>query len=635
MGQAVSKQELTRVFEHFLEEYVDTSFEPDPEEAQAKYPRRCDDINEAQERDRASNFLSVPCPCGKNCQSQFSVDEVLDARHDYRGLSRDEKNCFMLSQLRSFRKISEAAISGRSSKDRERQKFDYRINADRAVCREVFLFYHGETIKRLKSLQKHLIEVGTSPPLHGNTGRKPGHACSECDKEMVQAFVVNFAAAHGMPDPGRDLRKGKDRLRILLPTVLNYRSVHRTYQKSMQLNDQKSVGYLTFIRIWQEVAPYICFSRPRSDLCMTCEDFKKSLHQITSDLRDGRELEKVVVLQQAIAHLRHAKKERDHYRKCIKLAEKDYRALAPRQRQIPCRANTRSITMHDSWDFAQQLHYPYEEQQVGPIYFKTPRRAQLFGVCCEGIPRQVNYLIDEADFLDKSANTVISLLDHFFAHYGMGEKHVYLTADNCVGQNKNNAVLHYLLYRVLVGLHTRIDLSFMVVGHTKFAPDGYFGLLKYRYRRSSVYTYENLANMIEASSENGHNICQRFRSPSGKPEIDYRDWSNWLSNYFKKLPNITDYHHFQIDSSQPGEVVVKESLDAPEERYMLLKGEFPYQTTPLPQPPGKLKPQGLTLDREWYLYEKIREHIPRLEDQDETCPLPKTAKPARTSSKRL
>ena len=62
--------------------------------------------------------------------------------------------------------------------------------------------------------------------------------------------------------------------------------------------------------------------------------------------------------------------------------------------------------MHYSWDFAQQIYYPYEDQQVGPIYFKTPRRAQLFGVCCEGIPRQVNYLIDEADFLDKSSNTI-------------------------------------------------------------------------------------------------------------------------------------------------------------------------------------------------------------------------------------
>ena len=69
------------------------------------------------------------------------------------------------------------------------------------------------------------------------------------------------------------------------------------------------------------------------------------------------------------------------------------------------------------------------------VVWKLPlsctRKAQLFGICCEGIPRQYNYLIDEEQFPEKNANTVISLLDHFFTNYGLGEKWVHLTADNC------------------------------------------------------------------------------------------------------------------------------------------------------------------------------------------------------------
>lgn len=87
-------------------------------------------------------------------------------------------------------------------------------------------------------------------------------------------------------------------------------------------------------------------------------------------------------------------------------------------------------------------------------------------------------MIFDTDFLEKDANTVISILDHFFTHYGLGEKYAYLTADNCVGQNKNNVVLHYLIYRVLAELHDNIELSFLMVGHTKFSPDGYFGLIR-------------------------------------------------------------------------------------------------------------------------------------------------------------
>jgi hypothetical protein len=51
---------------------------------------------------------------------------------------------------------------------------------------------------------------------------------------------------------------------------------------------------------------------------------------------------------------------------------------------------------HYSFDFAQQVHFPSNPLQPGPIYLLTPRKCGIFGVCCEAAPRQVNYLIDEA-----------------------------------------------------------------------------------------------------------------------------------------------------------------------------------------------------------------------------------------------
>ena len=52
----------------------------------------------------------------------------------------------------------------------------------------------------------------------------------------------------------------------------------------------------------------------------------------------------------------------------------------------------------------------------------------------------MNYLIDEAVFVGKGANTVISLLHHYLSQHSLGECHLHLHADNCVGQNKNNFV---------------------------------------------------------------------------------------------------------------------------------------------------------------------------------------------------
>jgi len=74
-------------------------------------------------------------------------------------------------------------------------------------------------------------------------------------------------------------------------------------------------------------------------------------------------------------------------------------------------------------------------------YFKTARKCAIFEICCEGIPRQVNYLIDEASDTGKGANTVVSLLHHFLGHHALGEVEMGLHADNCSGQNKHNMVL--------------------------------------------------------------------------------------------------------------------------------------------------------------------------------------------------
>ncbi len=74
-------------------------------------------------------------------------------------------------------------------------------------------------------------------------------------------------------------------------------------------------------------------------------------------------------------------------------AENDIKDLSSNQ---PCSGN---ITIHYSFDYTQQVHLPSNPLQPGPIYFLVPRKYGLFGVCCEGLPRQVNFLVDEAHLI--------------------------------------------------------------------------------------------------------------------------------------------------------------------------------------------------------------------------------------------
>ena len=174
--------------------------------------------------------------------------------------------------------------------------------------------------------------------------------------------------------------------------------------------------------------------RPATDLCWTCQK-NNNLIQKTVNLPEEQ---KVAAVRAQEEHLRLSAGERELYKNCCNQAkdgvQKHFREIDLNVRREP---STYNGTVHYSYDYAQQLHYPCNPNQPGPIYFKTPRKCGIFGVCCEAIPRQVNFLIDESVLTGKGANSTISYVHHFFEKHGLGEKKAQLHADNCGAQNKN------------------------------------------------------------------------------------------------------------------------------------------------------------------------------------------------------
>ena len=105
----------------------------------------------------------------------------------------------------------------------------------------------------------------------------------------------------------------------------------------------------------------------------------------------------------------------------------------------------------------------------------------------------------------RETNNIISKLHYFFAVHGFGERDVYLHADNCTRQNKNNAMIHYVAWRVIVGMHRNITLSFLVV---KFSPDWYSGLFKKMFCRTKVGTLSDIARVVDkCASVNIPQLC--------------------------------------------------------------------------------------------------------------------------------
>lgn len=112
-------------------------------------------------------------------------------------------------------------------------------------------------------------------------------------------------------------------------------------------------------------------------------------------------------------HLAKAKEERAEYQRMVQEAKATVQQLGVSCLQ-PSAPNSRPVKMHYSFDYAQQVHLPSNPLQPGPIYFLTPRKVGLFGVCCEGFPQQVNFVVDEGQSAGKGSNSVVSYLHYFF-----------------------------------------------------------------------------------------------------------------------------------------------------------------------------------------------------------------------------
>lgn len=111
----------------------------------------------------------------------------------------------------------------------------------------------------------------------------------------------------------------------------------------------------------------------------------------------------------------------------------------------------------------------------------------------------ISYTYEELN-IGNRLNCVFTLL-HNYLETSLPIDNLILFPDNCVGQNKNNAVLHYLLCRVEKGKHTRILLNFLLTEHTKFTPDRLFGVLKSKCAATNIDTYDGLIKCIAASLE--------------------------------------------------------------------------------------------------------------------------------------
>ncbi len=183
--------------------------------------------------------------------------------------------------------------------------------------------------------------------------------------------------------------------------------------------------------------------------------------------------------------------------------------------------------------------------------------------------------------------------------------------------------MQYLAWRVMAGLNKRIEISFMMVGHTKFAPDWAFGLLKQKFRRTLVGCLEDMARVVDNSAIVNH--AQPVGMENGEVIVRQYDWAKFFATYYKRqaFEGIKSLHHLVFDHLTPGKVLVRKETDGEADTLQVLtKAHLLWSPSP-DTLPDEIIPPGLSLERKRYLYEKIREFVPE-ESRDIVCPNPNT-----------
>ncbi|XP_053389671.1 uncharacterized protein LOC128552653 [Mercenaria mercenaria] len=555
--------------------------------------------------DKLDSVYDKGCGCSKNCFLQFSVEEIRSNIYNLRELTKTEKELLIMGTLKKIGN-DQRCRSG----ERKRVRYEYIFNGIK-ICQDAFLVIYDIGLWTVRALLKHMKEKGVQPRVHGNFGRKAPNAFShETIKDAVQ-FLLNYASEEGLPQPAAPRGRG-EKAPVYLPSKNTKQSIHQEYVTACSQIEKQYVGLSTFKDLWKRCVPHIKIAAPKDDVCKTCEDFRQDIQLART------EDEKLSATEKYHNHVLQARKEREIYRECVERSTNMFERL--RRQDERSGDNFSCNDVHYTFDFSQYVKLPHHTREKGPTYFIQPRKIQIFGYRVDG-DKQYNFLIDENETIGRDGqlvhgpDAVISMLDHAFANYSLGENECSLHADNCFGQNKNRYVLGYLSWRIMTQRHQKITYMMQLPGHTRCLIDAGFGNIKTLYRRKDCDTLQHIAEVVSNSSHSNQPVTY-----DGGSGWVWRAWKTFIGDRFKKVPNVAKYHFFRFSSEEPGVVYMRQSaVDENEVRFVICKTHLLEMARD--DVPSQIVPPGLSAERVRYLYRHVRPLV-RRPFQDVLCPAP-------------
>jgi hypothetical protein len=308
-----------------------------------------------------------------------------------------------------------------------------------------------------------------------------------------------------------------------------------------------------------------------TDYCDTCKELVEEMNRqrtilqrlrhsgdsSNETLREHEELQKTAE-SELKEHKKLAQEALEHYKFTTGKCKRDWQAivsLASRenldelgQRQLQTLKESFVLVLSADYQMSKLIPFWGSSAQPGMTYYQRKVSHDLFGIVDHRDESNYVSVFDER-VGPKNTDHTVSLLSYYLFHSTLVPewvKCVCIFLDNATSTNKNRYLIGWAVELVQQSHLDHVRLPFMVVGHTKFAPDRLFSRIANSYNSSDVFNIGELVAIAEqyatATEEDGTRILK---------------WRQELDKKYTELGGIRKYHDFVISRNGNDETVLK------------------------------------------------------------------------------
>ena len=424
-----------------------------------------------------------------------------------------------------------------------------------------------------------IVEVQYPHDRHGLAGRASNHS-----KQEVMAQFLDFVDSNSQPN-GRQAGSYSAQFfflpkftRIATPRdgEKNYDEKSRSslvaeFNRVQRESGRQTCGSTAAVEWLKKHRPKVALHPSMTDYCDTCKYLKEQLSRnqaiINRQQQSGSALEENLrslestkdnLERELQSHKDTATKARDYYKqmtdKCKQQWSKIKQLTAIR---IPSRSEKEqlqiaqhSFTLTISADYQQSKLIPSwgKSEQPGSTYYLQKVSHDILGIVDHSEDKSTVYIFDER-IGPKNTDHTVSFLTQYWQSVSQQYPWIHRFAiflDNATSTNKNKYLFSWAMEMVSTGKLDHIHISFMIAGHTKFAPDRLFSIIGSAYKTEDVFTIEELKSICDR--------CATCYIETGERILTWRDT---LSEKYSDLPGVRKYHDFLVVRAHDQTVVMK------------------------------------------------------------------------------